>query len=507
MLSFQNKIISIENLDKVSQELRAQGKQIVLCQVAFDQIHNELIRFLESARENGDVLFVAATEIPHTKNDTERPVTSIGTRMENLAALQTTDYIFINPSSSSAQAIESLKPHVFIKEKYPEIESNANDDFTKEQHAISKCQGKIILANKISSISAPSQMHFGLFPETTQKYLSSFRKKYQYGDIIQKIKDLSRLNVLVIGDAIIDEYHYSNPLGPSGKGSHLSVQYVKSEQFAGGSLAVANHLAAFSNSVTLVTGLGKKDNRETFIRSKLKSNINPLFHYFEDAPTVVKRRYVDFDLIKLFEVYFYNDEPSQENLNQSICPWLMKNVEDFDIVFVPDFGNGFISQAIIKELCEHARFLAVNTQVNSGNRGYHAISRYPRADFICVNEVELRMTTHNRHDPVDELAKKVANKLKARFLGVTQGTQGAFILDHNHDHSFRAPVLSTKVLDRIGAGDTFLSIAGLCLGGGLSPEIATFAGSASAALDVQIVCNRETIEPHNLYSYITTLLK
>ncbi len=56
-------------------------------------------------------------------------------------------------------------------------------------------------------------------------------------------------------------------------------------------------------------------------------------------------------------------------------------------------------------------------------------------------------------------------------------------------------------------GDTFLSLAGLCLGGGLSSDVALFLGSAVAALDVQVVCNRESIASVNLYKYINVLLK
>ena len=69
------------------------------------------------------------------------------------------------------------------------------------------------------------------------------------------------------------------------------------------------------------------------------------------------------------------------------------------------------------------------------------------------------------------------------------------------------PALSTRVIDRIGAGDAFLALAGLCLGGKLAPEIAAFAGSVAAALDVQIVCNREPVDPGGVYKYIATLLK
>ena len=162
---------------------------------------------------------------------------------------------------------------------------------------------------------------------------------------------------------------------------------------------------------------------------------------------------------------------------------------------------------MIQKLCDNARFLAINTQANSGNRGYHSINRYPRADFVSLNGPELRIATHNRHDSYEKLAKELAEKIGVDQFAVTLGSEGAILFDRDRNAVHKTPVLSTKVLDRIGAGDTFLSLAGLCLGAGLAPEVAMFAGSAGAALDVQIVCNREPITPVNLYKYIATLLK
>jgi len=50
-------------------------------------------------------------------------------------------------------------------------------------------------------------------------------------------------------------------------------------------------------------------------------------------------------------------------------------------------------------------------------------------------------------------------------------------------------------------------LAGTCMGAGEPPEIAVLAGSISAALDVQIVCNREPVDPVLFCKYATTLLK
>jgi hypothetical protein len=45
------------------------------------------------------------------------------------------------------------------------------------------------------------------------------------------------------------------------------------------------------------------------------------------------------------------------------------------------------------------------------------------------------------------------------------------------------------------------------MAGGLESKIANFVGSVAAAMDVQIVCNREPIDAVNLKKYISTLLK
>jgi rfaE bifunctional protein kinase chain/domain len=337
--------------------------------------------------------------------------------------------------------------------------------------------------------------------------LNRFRASNSYIDLLSKMQKLSNLQVLVVGDAIIDEYHYVAPLGQAGKGLHLAVKYDSVERFAGGSLAVANHIAGFSKEVTLVAGLGKNDGYADFVHDQLNKRVSPNFFSDDQSLSVVKRRYVDFDMNKLFEVYYFNDEPAPEDLDKQVCDWLDKYLNEYDLVVVPDFGNGFLSQNMVDILCDKAKFLAVNTQLNSGNRGYHVINRYLRADFISLNEPEIRLAAHNRHDSLESIMEKVSENIQARWVAVTRGTKGAIILDRECNKFFEVPSLSTKVVDRIGAGDTFLSIASLCLKNGLSAEIATFLGSAAAALSVGKICNRDPVSSAELSSYVTSLLK
>jgi rfaE bifunctional protein nucleotidyltransferase chain/domain len=505
----REKIKNLDILEAESKRFIKEGKCVVLCHGTFDLIHTGHIRHLQEAKRQGDILFVTITADKYVNKGPGRPVFSEVLRAENLCALSCVDYVGIVPSDSGEEPISQIKPNIYVKgNEYKHATNDVTGKITKEKQLVEKFNGKIYFTNDITfSSSSLINEHFGVFPPEAKSYLNNFKQTYSSENIIDLLRPLGNLNVLVVGDAIVDEYHYVEPLGQSGKGGHLSVKFKSQEQFAGGSLAIANHIASFVNEVTVLTGLGEQESHEEFVRSKLKKNVHPEFFYFEDAPTIVKRRYVNADLTKLFEVYFYNDKPSPECIDDKVCLWLEKNTAKFDIVVVPDFGNGFISSGMIQKLCSHARFLAVNTQVNSGNRGYHSINRYPRADFISLNTPELRIATHDRYDSVENLAKKIIGSLGAKHLAVTLGSGGAILLNKSPEIIYKTPVLSTKVLDRIGAGDAFLSLSGLCLGGGLDADIALFVGSAAAALEVQIVCNREPIIPVNLYKYIETLLK
>jgi rfaE bifunctional protein nucleotidyltransferase chain/domain len=509
MQAIAQKIITLDELSVKSRECRDSGKKVVLCHGTFDLLHAGHMRYLKSARNEGDVLFVTITADEFVNKGPGRPVFSQDLRVENLGFLSFVDFVAVNNASTAVNVLSVVKPHFYVKgPDYKKMGDDITGNIYAEKKAVEAHGGKLIFTDDVTfSSTSLLNEHFGVFPAKTKDYLYKFRQNHNHDEIISKLRGLEDLNVLVVGDAIIDEYHYVDPLGQSSKGANLSVKFVSKEQFAGGSLAVANHISGFVKNVTVVTGLGKQKSHEEFIRSKLQKNVTLEQFYFEDTPTIIKRRYVDADLLKLFEVYFYNDSPNSVDIDLQVCSWLEKNTSQFDLVIVPDFGNGFISSKMIQKLCDHARFLAVNTQVNSGNRGYHSINRYPRADFVSLNGPEIRIATHNRYDSYEDLAKKLLNKIGARHFAVTLGSEGALLLDQSSEITHKTPILSTKVLDRIGAGDTFLSLAGLCLGGGLQSDIALFVGSAAAALDVQVVCNREPVTPINLYRYINTLLK
>ena len=367
MQTATKKILTLDELSVKAKEYRDSGKKVVLCHGIFDLIHAGHIRYLKSARDEGDVLFVTLTADEFINKGPGRPVFSQELRAENLGYLSLVDFVAVNNAATAVNVLSEIKPHAYVKgPDYKKMEDDITGGIYAEKKTVEAHGGKIVFTDDITfSSTSLLNEHFGVFPTETKSYLKSFRKKYSREEIISMLQALKNLNVLVVGDAIVDEYHYVDPLGQSSKGANLAVKFVSKEQFAGGSIAVANHLAGFVNNVTIVTGLGGEDSHEEFIRSKLQKNVTFEPFYFPDAPTIVKKRYVDADLLKLFEVYVYNDGPYSKHIDPEVCSWLGKNTAQFDLVIVPDFGNGFISQNMIQKLCDNARFLAINTQVAS----------------------------------------------------------------------------------------------------------------------------------------------
>ena len=505
----KNKIVSLDELATIAQEHRANGEEVVLCHGAFDLMHIGHIRYLQRSRLEGDLLVVTVTADALINKGPGRPVFTETLRAENLAALAAVDYVAINYAPTATNVINLLQPSVYSKGiEYQAHEEDVTGNIKIEADAVIANGGRMFYCDEPTlSSSNLLNNHFDIFPTETKTFLEGFRKEFSIAGLNEALDSLRGLNVLVIGEAIIDQYHSVEPMAQTGKGNALSVRELSTEQFAGGAIAVANHVAGFCNNVTLVTALGERDSYEDFIRAKLLDQVEPVFAKYADAPTIVKRRFVDSEISKLFEVYLYEPKPKFACDGKSICDWLSQNAEGFDVVIAADFGNGFMKPEFIDILTANSKFLAVNTQINSGNRGFHVINQYPSADYVSLNEPELRLAMHDRKTEIETLCVELSRRMKVGNISVTRGTRGALSLHAETGQMCQVPALSTKVIDRVGAGDAFLSLSSILLGAGADLKVASFLGSIAAAIDVQIVCNRDPIDSIAVKKYCATLMK
>ncbi len=89
---------------------------------------------------------------------------------------------------------------------------------------------------------------------------------------------------------------------------------------------------------------------------------------------------------------------------------------------------------------------------------------------------------------------------------VTRGKYGSMGIDRD-DGSYSTPAFASRVVDRLGAGDTFIAFTAPCFARNLPRDMISFIGNAVGALAVQIVGNKEPVKPEKLYEFIYTLLR
>ena len=488
--------------------LRAAGMRVVLAHGVFDLLHLGHIRHLREAREQGDVLVVTLTEDRHVNKGPNRPAFGEAMRAEALAALEYVDFVAINRTPNAIDAINAVKPSFYVKgPDYKDAGTDVTGGIALEEAAVTANGGKLYISEDVTfSSSALINRFVPTYPPHVEEYLRAFRARYSARDVIEVIDRLRDMRVVVVGEAILDEYVYVDQMGKSAKDPVLAMRYNKTEMYAGGSLAVANHLASFVGAVELITYLGASDDRERFVRSNLKPRVRANFVYKADSPTIVKRRYIESVLhSKHFEVYYINDEPLGATDDEQFCGLLDARLGGTDAVVCADFGHGLVTQRAKQLLADNASFLAVNTQINAANIRFHAISSYPRADYVCINEGELRLDARKRHGSIGELIGPLHDKLACdRFL-VTRGSQGVSYFDGSTE--YESPSFTTSVVDRTGSGDAVLSLTSLCVAAGAAPEITAFVANVIGAQKVQIMGNATSIERAPTLKFIEALLK
>ena len=287
----------------------------------------------------------------------------------------------------------------------------------------------------------------------------------------------------------------------------LAVLQRSVEVYAGGSLAIANHLAGLCTEVRLVTQLGEIERREQMVRDSLRPNIEAVLLTKSGAPTVHKRRTLDrYSGSKLLEVYVMDDRITVGDDACALLDALKKAIHDSHVTVVADYGHGMLTPEAISLLCDTAPFLAVNVQSNAGNRGFNPISKYSRADYVCLAMHEVVIETRQRDGCARERVLEVTRRIACPLFTITQGKAGSLHYDPVAGLK-EAPALATRVLDRVGAGDAVLAVTTLLAKLGAPWDILSFVGNVAGAHLVAELGNRSPLERVALSKHITALMK
>lgn len=506
----RHKIRSTEELAKLSEQAHAQGRSVVLCHGVFDLLHLGHVRHIEAARREGDVLIVTVTADRFVNKGPGRPVFTDNLRAEMLAALEYVDWVGVNHEPHAATLLSMLKPDVYVKGgDY----KNSQDDVTGNINLEAQTQhahgGRIVFTEEITySSSALINRHLDVYSPGLQRFLDELRSRDFLPQVLRRLEQLSTMKVLVVGDAIIDEYQYVEPMGKSAKETMIATRYTGKEVFAGGVFATANHLAGFVGQVDVLTCLGDHDSYEELIRSRLKPGIGLKTVHKSNAPTTRKCRFIDgYSLRKLFEVCHLDDYPLAGSAETEFIGMFDAICSQYDMVLVNDFGHGLLTRNAIEVISSKARFLAVNAQSNSANFGYNLITKYPKVDFVCIDAMEARLAVRDKHAPLDVVVGELMPRLvTCNRLAVTQGKNGCLVYSKEAGLE-EVPVLTDSIVDTMGAGDAFFAVTAPLVAVGAPMTEVGFMGNAAGALKVGILGHRASVEKAPLVKFVTTLLK
>ncbi|MDB9702519.1 PfkB family carbohydrate kinase [Rhodospirillales bacterium] len=506
----KSKIVPLDSLAKAAAEIRDAGKKVVLCHGVFDLLHMGHVRHLQAAQAEGDILVVTITTKEQVNKGPGRPVFNDDMRAEMLAALEQVDLVAVSPYPSAEKIIDAVKPSVYVKgSDYAKPEDDITNKITAERDAVERHGGRIVFTHDITfSSSSLINQHLDVFDPELRDYLSNARARDMESKIAHSLKDAAKLRVLIVGDAIIDEYQYVNAMGKSAKEHMIATRFVSREEFAGGVFAAANHIASICNKVDILTVLGGDDSQEDFIREHLAENVTLIPLIRPNTPTTRKCRFVDANYMrKLFETYYFDDTPAPSDVRNGLVEFITEKAKDYDLVVVTDFGHGMLDRESINALSAHAKFLCVNTQTNSANHGYNMVTRYAKADFICIDAPEAQLASQDRFSSIEDvLTQSLVERIDCQRFIITHGKMGCVVFDKK-DELVRIPAFTKTVVDTVGAGDAFFSIAAPLAAIGAPMEVAAFAGNAAGAIKVGIVGHRKSVEKIPLMKYITTLLK
>lgn len=502
----EKKIISLNTAEKICAKLKKNKRKVILSHGAFDLVHLGHLKHFESARRLGDILIVSITADKFIYKGPGRPKFNQDQRMEFLAKLEMVDYVVLSNEITAVSVIKKIKPSIYCKG--PDYKNDSDDvtgNIKKEKLAIKNIKGKIEYTSDQTFSSSK------LINESNNKknhYLENFRKLIDVDDTLNKLDLLKKKKVLILGEVIIDEYHFCEAIGKSGKEPVLVMHDKFKEKYIGGVGAIANHVSSFCNDVAIMSFIGDYDKQEKFIRHSLAKNIKTIFFNKKDSPTINKKRYLDeVNRNKVLGIYSINDSDLTTNDENKFLKKLKSVIKNYDLVILTDYGHGIITPKIANFVCKNSKYLSINSQINASNMGYQTLNKYKNFNFLILNEGELRHDARDRQTPSEELGKSLIKKLKSKKAIITSGKDGAVMIYNKNKDSIKCPGFADKIVDKIGAGDAMLSLASICDYIKIDDNSTLLISSLAAAQAVETIGNKEFVNELRLKKAFYYILK
>ena len=300
--------------------------------------------------------------------------------------------------------------------------------------------------------------------------------------LFMALDQFQQKHVLVVGDVMLDEYHWCQVRRISPEAPVPVCEVEKTTHLPGGAGNVAHNLIGLSKQVSLLGVMGcdhsseklircysdlgilttcliQDQNYHTILKSRVMANHQQMFRLDRDGPKAVDLAVVD-QLIHQFDAL--------------IC--------DVDGVIVSDYAKGTLGTSFLKHIFSAAKKNQVPIIVDPKGNDY---SKYHLATVIKPNFKEFCAVFKCDDIPdcdFESYAQQLIRELKLKALLLTRAEQGMDLFDQ--DHRYTVSAQSKEVFDVTGAGDTVISVFTLGVLSGLSFQDAAYLANQAAGIVV-----------------------
>ena len=140
-MSSENRMIPPDRLTDWRNQLRRDGKKLVVTNGCFDLLHVGHVTYLEAARSLGDALLIGINgdgSVQQLKGP-GRPLNGESDRARVLAALACVDGVCIFPEKRATRFLEEARPDVYVKGGDYTLETMDQD----ERRAVESAGGRV----------------------------------------------------------------------------------------------------------------------------------------------------------------------------------------------------------------------------------------------------------------------------------------------------------------------------------------------------------------------------
>lgn len=310
-------------------------------------------------------------------------------------------------------------------------------------------------------------------------------------NLIGNFSRLDRKKVLIAGDLMLDTYTIGKAKRISPEAPVAVVEVLKSEERAGGAGNAILNLISMGADVVALGRVGSDIAGQTLKTSLVSEGVDIQGIIEEEEFTTPIKNRIIADGQQIVRVDHETIIPLSLEAEEALIQKLPILLKDVQTVAISDYGKGFLSDRLLKELISQAR--ALNIFIIADPKGTD-FKRYSHVNLIKPNLKEAYLAAHmDARNPLDEAAVRILASTHTQYLMVTRSEDGISLFENGSERK-DFPVTAKEVKDVTGAGDTVLAMLAISIANGLPLPVAIHFANVAASIAIeQFGCARITL--------------